>query len=295
MKPNKPKTDFEKVKYNFKLSGNLHIDVVPIAERLLTSKNKIQTTVPHRTDFYRIVWFQKGNPTHSVDFEKIEIKSPSLLFIHKDRIHKFDSLTKHDGKVFIFTDEFIFRTESDRAFLPNSIIFNQTDSPFYLSTIDERLVSLLNSIEQEVQTKEQPYKAETLYHLLNSFLYTAERFASFQFQKTINLSPDATLVNGFYSLLERHYKHRLSIEKYAEMLNVTVNKLNIVIQPNRGKTAKKAVTERVILEAKRLLTYSVLNVQGIGFELGFEEPTNFIKFFQSNTKQTPLVFQKLNA
>lgn len=197
MKPIKPKTYFEKVKYNFKLSGNLHIDVVPIAERLLTSRNKIQTTAPRRTDFYRIVWFQKGNPTHSVDFEKIEIKSPSLLFIHKDRIHTFDSLTKHDGKVLIFTDEFIFRTEFDRAFLPNSILFNQTDSPLYFSTIDERLVSLLNLIEQELHTKEQSYKAETLYHLVNSFLYIAEGFAVLQSQKTINLSPNPTLAKCF--------------------------------------------------------------------------------------------------
>jgi AraC family transcriptional regulator, transcriptional activator of pobA len=283
-----------KVKYNFKGSVSLQIDVVPIAERLLANQNKPQTTTPHRTTFHRIIWFQKGNPSHLVDFKKINIKSPAILFINKDRIHKFDRDKLHDGKVLIFTDDFFFRTEQDKAFLQNAKIFNLNENPFLITNVDERLAEFFTAIEKEIGQKDQLFKSETSYHLLNSFLYTAERFASFQVQKTISLSPDASLTNSFFKLIEKHYKERFTVEKYAELLNITTSKLNTAIKITKGKTGKQVLTERVLLEAKRLLVHSELSVKEIGFQLGFEEPTNFIKFFRSNIKQTPVEFQKNN-
>ncbi len=284
----------KEVIYKFGVGNKLKIDIVPIAKRLLTDINKPQTTNPHRTNFYRIIWFQQGNPTHLVDFEEIEIKSPALLFLHKDRIHRFDKDIQHDGKVLIFTDDYIFRTQQDQAFIQNAQIFNLVEQPFLLTVVDERLITLFNAIETELVNKDQPFKNETLYHLLNSILYTAERFASFQFQKRQTLLPNALLVNSFFKLLEQHYKERFTIEKYSEMLHTTTAKLNIAVQHAKGKTSKQVITERVLLEAKRLLVHSELSVKEIGFQLGFEEPTNFVKFFHSNAKQTPIEFQKAN-
>ncbi len=284
----------EEVKYKFGADNKIQIDIVPIAKRLLTNRSKIHTTNPHRTNFYRIIWFQEGNPTHFVDFEKIDIQSPSLLFINKDRIHKFDKDINHDGKVLIFTDDFIFRTEQDQTFIQNSHIFNSLEQPFLLNVVDEKLEILFNAIETELENKYQPFKKETLYHLLNSILYTAERFANSKFQTSQYLSANASLVNSFLKMLEQHYKQRFTIEKYAELLNITTSKLNIIIQNAKGKTGKQVVTERILLEAKRLLVHSEMTVKEIGFYLGFDEPTNFVKFFQTNAKQTPTSFQKAN-
>ena len=296
MKIKKPSTNplIDQVFYNFKGSASQHIDIVPIAKRLLTFVNKERTTAPHRTDFYRIIYFQEGNPVHTVDFEKIKIKSPCILFVHKDRIHKFDKEVLHDGKVFIFSDNFYLRTETDRRFLQSSKIFNDTGKPILLSGINEQLKSLLALIEYEIQNKEQPFVGEVLYNLLNTFLYTAERLASTEYPKLFNNSSTATLVNSFLELIEKNFKKRLSIEKYAALLNVTVNKLNLSVIEVKGKTGKQVVTERVILEAKRLLAYSESSVKEVGFQLGFGEPTNFVKFFHTNVKLTPAEFQKVN-
>jgi AraC-like DNA-binding protein len=53
------------------------------------------------------------------------------------------------------------------------------------------------------------------------------------------------------------------------------------------------VNERVILEAKRLLAHTDLNIKEIGFYLGFDEATNFVKFFKKITHTTPMLFRKL--
>ena len=42
-----------------------------------------------------------------------------------------------------------------------------------------------------------------------------------------------------------------------------------------------------MLEAKRILAHTTESVKEIGYNLGFEEPTNFIKYFKKHSKFTP--------
>ena len=292
MKTVKINPNIDTVTYNFKGNISLQIDVVPIAERLLSAVNIARTTAPHRANFHRIIWFQTGEPVHTVDFERIQIKSPALLFVHKDKIHKFDGSAAHDGKVLIFTDDFYLRTESNKNFFRSAKIFNAAEQPLLLSSIDDNLEFLFNSIQQEILAGEPSLKSEVLYHSLNSFLYAAERTAFIQYPRLLNQSPNLALINLFLEAVEKNYKNRLSIEKYAELLSVSVNKLNLAVKETKGKTGKQIVTERLILEAKRLLVHSGLTVKEVGYELGFDEPTNFIKFFKTNVRHTPVEFQE---
>jgi len=57
------------------------------------------------------------------------------------------------------------------------------------------------------------------------------------------------------------------------------------------KTPKQIIDERVVLEAKRLLVYSQQAIKEIAYELGYNEPTNFIKYFRKHAKCTPLEFR----
>jgi AraC-like DNA-binding protein len=44
---------------------------------------------------------------------------------------------------------------------------------------------------------------------------------------------------------------------------------------------------RVLLESKRLLYFSSLSVKEIGYELGFEDDSYFVRFFKRLTGLTP--------
>jgi AraC-like DNA-binding protein len=56
-------------------------------------------------------------------------------------------------------------------------------------------------------------------------------------------------------------------------------------------TAKRVIVERIVLEAKRLLARSALTVAAISHQLGFDEPTNFVKYFKRETGTTPAQFR----
>ena len=240
MKGKERQSVIDKVQYKFKEEAHLHIDVVPIAQRLLTERNKGRTTAPHRTNFYRIIWFREGQPNHAVDFEKIPIQSPALLFIHKDKIHQFDKGTPHDGIVLIFTDDFFCRTGDDRKFLRTARLFSEIDTAVLLS-IDDHLNVLLEKLVVEIRQPNHPVKSSILYHLLNTFLYSAERLASVQYPQRNRSSTYVLLVSSFLDLVEQRFRQRLTIETYADLLNVTVNTLNEAALGVKGKSSKQLV------------------------------------------------------
>ena len=57
-------------------------------------------------------------------------------------------------------------------------------------------------------------------------------------------------------------------------------------------TAKQFIDAFVILEAKRLLINSEIKSTELAYSLGFEEPTNFVKYFKKHTGFTPNTFKK---
>ena len=59
-----------------------------------------------------------------------------------------------------------------------------------------------------------------------------------------------------------------------------------------GKSPKELIDDRILLEAKRLLVHGNKSIKEIGFELGFEEPTNFIKYFRKHIGKTPMEFRE---
>lgn len=97
-------------KYSFKQGLPQEFELVGIGH-LINEFSDNLTTV-HRTGFYHILWFQKGNPTHLVDFEPVNIKSNTILFLNKDQVQRFDKQGKFDGKAILFTDSFFLQ---DRA------------------------------------------------------------------------------------------------------------------------------------------------------------------------------------
>nr|WP_246164293.1 helix-turn-helix domain-containing protein [Xanthovirga aplysinae] len=73
---------------------------------------------------------------------------------------------------------------------------------------------------------------------------------------------------------------------------ITTKRLNKATSSVLGKSPKEIVGNRIILEAKRLLAYTNESIKEIGFHLGFEEPTNFIKYFRKHCNVTPFEFRE---
>lgn len=78
---------------------------------------------------------------------------------------------------------------------------------------------------------------------------------------------------------------------YAGKLNVSAKTLTNCVKGISQQTPLEIINERLILEAKRLLVYSDKTVNQIGFELGFDDPSYFVKFFKRQIKRSPGEFR----
>jgi AraC-like DNA-binding protein len=95
----------------------------------------------------------------------------------------------------------------------------------------------------------------------------------------------------FKALIEKNYKEQRPVIYYTKLLHVSIKVLSKTTQEIVGRTPKQLIDDRVLLEAKRLLVNSTNAGKTIGYELGFNEPTNFIKYFRRHTGMTPVDFR----
>jgi AraC-like DNA-binding protein len=75
-------------------------------------------------------------------------------------------------------------------------------------------------------------------------------------------------------------------------MNISEKRLYHATTTTMGKTPKVIIDEKVMLEAKRLLIHTNLSIKETGYDLGFAEPTNFIKYFRRHTGKTPSEFRE---
>ncbi|MCD8262163.1 MAG: helix-turn-helix domain-containing protein [Bacteroides sp.] len=103
---------------------------------------------------------------------------------------------------------------------------------------------------------------------------------------------DATLGRRFSDEVERHFRESRNTGFYVQLLGVGEKVLAREVKALTGKTPKMYIDSRVILEAKRLLAHGNGSIKAISIELGFEEPTNFNKYFRKHTTLTPVKFRQ---
>jgi AraC-like DNA-binding protein len=279
-------------KYKFKSSLGLQVEVVNLDK--LTSEAKDFIFIPHRTNFYHIFIFENCTPVHFLDFKNIEIKPHSLLFIDVDRVHQFDEANEYRGKLLIFTDNFYCNNENDTKFLKSTILFNDL-SDIAAFQVNERIIKFLNLcnfIEEELLNPNDNVKHEILQNYLHNFLLLADREKRKQIFSEIKKGKDLDYVLLFKDLLENNYTTIKSVSEYANKLIISEKRLNQATTKIVGKSPKVLIDDRILLEAKRLLVHGNQSIKEIGFQLGFDEPTNFIKYFRKHTDKTPVEFRE---
>lgn len=249
---------------------------------------------PHRVGFYSVMWFQHGSPTHLVDFNPVRIEPNTLLFLNMDTVQRFDNAVKFGGKAILFTDRFFCKTEADVKFLRGSILFNDlfSVSCIRLQTQEKLFSSLLQMMADEMENPKDTLQADILQNLLHNFLLNAERVRRRQNFTEIKKSADLDVVILFKDLLEKNFKTQKQVAFYAKEITTTDRRLNAATTKVLGKTPKEIIDDRVMLEAKRLLAHTVNSIKEIGYFLGFEEPTNFIKYFRKHQSDTPAQFRE---
>jgi AraC family transcriptional regulator, transcriptional activator of pobA len=100
-------------------------------------------------------------------------------------------------------------------------------------------------------------------------------------------------VMRFRQLVDQDFRSHKPIEAYAGRLGITSTHLNRICSENLGDTALGLIHQRIILEAKRYLTFTSLSVKEVALALAYDDPSYFTRFFKRETGVSPLGFRAL--
>lgn len=103
------------------------------------------------------------------------------------------------------------------------------------------------------------------------------------------------ITKEYTRLLSSHIEKEHHISFYAGQLNISANHLNKSVRAVTGRTAMALLTEMRLMEAKRRLASTDLPVNEIAFQLGFEDPSYFSRFFRKATGVSPVKFRMLKS
>ena len=92
-------------------------------------------------------------------------------------------------------------------------------------------------------------------------------------------------------LLESHYREHWPVSRYAEMLGLSTERLNRLVRAETGHSAQRLVHARLAREATRQLVHVAAPVSKLAFELGFEDPAYFCRFFKRHTGLSPRAYR----
>jgi methylphosphotriester-DNA--protein-cysteine methyltransferase len=99
----------------------------------------------------------------------------------------------------------------------------------------------------------------------------------------------------FFELMQDNFQKVRDANWYANQLNTTYKTLNQVCKLATGLTTKQMIDAFTVIEIKRRLIINNTTSQQLAYNFGFDDASNFVKYFKNLTDLTPSQFyQKYN-
>ncbi len=246
-----------------------------------------------RLNFYEIIFIVEGEAKHFIDFDTYSLKKGDIIFIGKNQVHSWQKQRTFDGYILLFTERFLYENQiqfSDLAYdYPfNSVIYNPKTS-IADSEIYDTFLTLIELICKEYSLVKNKIRQELLQTLLRTFIVKVQSQLPRVERHSGNESKEQFI--QLQKAIDQNIEHTRNAADYVNMLGTTYHQLNSTVKRLTNKSLKAFIDEMLILNAKRLLCDKENNINEIAFMLGFDEPTNFTKFFKKHSLQTPKQFR----
>ncbi|WP_330441889.1 AraC family transcriptional regulator [Flavobacterium sp. C4GT6] len=253
-----------------------------------------------RGDFYTMFYVRSGEVVLQIDINKIKIKKGECAFIGINQVFKIENPSTFEVLVLRFEESFYCRHETDINFINNCYFFDNSKKLYKFKLDNATQISIEQDYKNLAEQCTQPYNEIEYMIAHNSIerllLYCHEKAHSNtpeSFNQITN--PENELVHNYRQLIKENFKKQKQLKFYTEELNTSVKKLTDACKNIYGQSPKKLITEQTILEAKRLLIHSTMNIKEIAFELNFEEPSNFIRFFSKAVNMSPREYREYST
>lgn len=195
-----------------------------------------------------------------------------------------------------FNREFYCIVDHDAEVSCVGFLFYGIHHPLFISLCAADLtdINIIEQLFKEDMQQRDRMQGEMLRTLLKRLIIKSTRMAKVQ-TNSYNLLTDEKfdIIRQFNLLLEIHFKQEHEVSYYASQLNKSPKTLTNLFHIAGYPSPSSLIHKRIILEAKRYLYYTNKSGKEIGYELGFESPAHFSRFFKLKSGNNLSDFRKI--
>jgi AraC-like DNA-binding protein len=247
----------------------------------------------HRYAFYQMICVVEGQCTQVVDFQPARCEPGSLLLVRPQQAHNFGSSDGWDGWMILLRPEFPLPSNGTGEM---NVTVDIDALPIHLRLSRTELKTVSNALAQMRADAKLPGSRSDVNALLRYQLYALLTRLSVARKRQVAATPESASAlqrfKRFKGLVEEKFPRWKDVASYARELGCTEKSLTRGALKAAGVSAKGFISSRVNLEAKRLLAHTDQPITTISINLGFDDPSNFIKFFKRDTRCTPAEFRR---
>ncbi len=255
-------------------------------------KTHLFVNSPHKHSTYISILFTKGTGEHQIDFTNYLVKPGSVFLLNPGQAHCWKLSEDANGYVFIHTQEFY------NGLYSNHKIEN---FPFFHLSQNQPLVSVKNKELDKIENlfkeinfefhRPLPDTALKLGTLLNLVYIELSRLYQSKKESSGNENNTYLKVKKLQKLIDKNYKIKKFPKEYADLMNMTTRHLSRICQETLKKKTTELISDRILLEAKRMLIHKDISISSVADELGYEDISYFTRLFKKNTGLSPKEFQ----
>lgn len=247
---------------------------------------------PHNHDFYLLLYVTQGGGTHRIDFKNYPVKPNSFFLMTPGQVHSWNLDEGTDGFIVFFERSF-YQMNLDNNSLFDFPFFNTLQAdPLILLPPDEHTIRfIITEMHKEFKASSERVDLRLLRSYLDILLLKLARNYSGNYLGDFANSATQK-IRKLELLIDQHYIDLKQPSDYADLLHISPAYLNSICKKTIGQTLTELISNRLILEAKRLFSYSDLTVKQIGEQLNFSSASYFVRFFKKHEGQSPEQFKE---
>ena len=263
---------------------------IPFKYISLDARSVYDTTLPHRHNYYEILFFTKGGGRHIIDFKEFAIKDHSIHFVSPGQVHQIKRNERSFGMIIIFSREQFYMNSGANDSLFNYPFLNSNANP--VINLNDNEADDLKKVFGQVS--DEYHNENCSLSIIQAFLQIILLKCLRVFERQYSDWEHATHTQFYFFrlLVEKEFRTQKLPGHYAGEMHITERKLNELCKDATGHNVSNYIKERILLEAKRLLYNSDSRMNEIADFLGFEDPSYFNRFFKSNVGITAGDFRK---
>lgn len=239
--------------------------------------------------------FQYGQQDYDFDEGIMFFIAPGQVFRVE---HDSNKPVQQSGWMLLIHPDFLWNTPLAKSIRQREYFDYSVNEALFLSKKEEDIITgIIRTIHQEYQNNIDKFTQDIIISQIDTLLNYAERFYHRQFitRKITNHQ----ILDRLENILEEYFtsgdlikKGLPSVHDIAARLNVSSNYLSGLLKVLTGQSTQQHIHEKLIEKAKEKLSTTDASVSEIAYDLGFEHPQSFSKFFKTKTKLSPLEFRQ---